>query len=75
MIRELREYWVLFSKQYNNDRLKKFKQGLVHEKILDINDNRGFSVIACELYLKNGINHVLMGLRDRKYIDGISRFL
>lgn len=75
MIRELREYWVLFSKQYNNDRLKNLKEELVRKKILDLTDKTAFSIIACDHYLKNGIDHVLMGLRNKKYIDEISRIL
>ncbi|EJG01450.1 aldo/keto reductase [Flavobacterium sp. F52] len=75
MLRELRNYWVLFSKEFNNKRLESLQQELVHKGILDSNDKREFPVLACNFYLKNGIDHVLMGLRNKKYIDEITEIL
>jgi aryl-alcohol dehydrogenase-like predicted oxidoreductase len=75
IVYKLMDIWILYSKRDNSLRLAKFKETLTNKGIIDKADSREFSVIACDSYLKTGISHVLMGMRDKKYIDKILSLL
>lgn len=68
---KLSEYWVLYSKKYITERSKELKEKLKLDGVIKNNDSRKISVIACENYLSNGIDHVLVGMRKKKYIDDL----
>ena len=68
---KLSEYWVLYSKKYITERSKELKEKLKLDGVIKSNDSRKISVIACENYLSNGIDHVLVGMRKKKYIDDL----
>jgi aryl-alcohol dehydrogenase-like predicted oxidoreductase len=68
---KLSEYWVLYSKKYITERSKELKEKLKLDGIIKNNDSRKISVIACENYLSNGIDHVLVGMRKKKYVDDL----
>lgn len=74
-LNELREYWVLFSKISNQNRLDSLKLKLYKEGILDKMDKRDFSLILAENYLNSGIDAVLMGLRRKDYINKVKILL
>ena len=75
MIKELSDYWVLFSKKSITERALKLKTELIKKGVIDVKDNRKLSVIACESYLKDGIDHVLVGMRKKKYIDDFAEII
>lgn len=73
---DLKYYWALFSKSYNQERLEVLKEKLIEKNIIQYNDKRDFSVILVEHYLNiGGIDSVLMGLTKKKYVDKIKFFL
>lgn len=41
------------------------------KSIIDINNVRNFPKTACEYFLNEGVNHVLVRLRSKKYINDI----
>jgi hypothetical protein len=43
------------------------KNKLKQEKIIKKNDDRDISLIACENYLNEGLDHVLVDMRNKKY--------
>jgi len=42
---------------------------LVSAGLIPADDQRNLSVVACEQYLKAGIDHVLVGMRKKAYVD------
>ncbi len=71
IIKELREYWLLYSKRNITQRAYQLRNSLVSSKIINESDKRNLSIIACEKYIESGINHVLVGMRKKKYIDDL----
>lgn len=74
-LRILRDYWLIFSKYDNQERLNILKSKLYDENILIKNDTTDFSLLLTENYLKSGIDTVLMGLRKKEYIDKIKNII
>jgi aryl-alcohol dehydrogenase-like predicted oxidoreductase len=54
------------------NRTRNFYLKMVDEKILTSEDTRPLPVQACDYYLKSGINHVLTGMRSKKYVDELA---
>lgn len=75
LLNDLRNYWIIFSKNNNQDRLNNLKDKLYTEGILSKNDKRDFSLILAENYLNSGVDTVLMGLTKKEYIDRIKNIL
>ncbi len=75
MIYRLSEYWILYSKKYITERSGNLKNKLKFEGVIKKNDNRDISLIACENYLNSGIDHVLVGMRKKKYVDNLLNLL
>ncbi len=69
LVSELEKYWVLYSKKYISERVLILKESLIAKGVIIENDERDFSCLACEKYLADGIDHVLVGMRKRSYID------
>jgi len=69
LIEKLTFYWKAYSKQLISKRANILMEELVSNNILEKKDKRDFSLIACEKYLKDGINHILVGLRKSEYVD------
>lgn len=69
IIEELLNYWVLYSKRYITERTIQLKNSLFDKGIFKENDARDFSLVACEKYLNDGIQHILVGMRKKEYID------
>lgn len=74
-IRQLRNYWIIFSKKDNQKRLNILKENLYNDGTIGRNDSRDLSVILAENYIQEGVDTVLMGLRKREYIDKIKNIL
>jgi aryl-alcohol dehydrogenase-like predicted oxidoreductase len=66
---ELKYHWELYSKKLITERANNLKQRLLELDVIDSNDTRDLSAIACDYYLSKGIDHVLVGLRKKKYIE------
>lgn len=60
------QYTYLFMQQ----RTSKFKKQLYEQALIPSLDN-SLTQQACQKYLNDGIDHVLVGLRSKKYIDDI----
>jgi len=76
IINNLKNYWHVFSLYDNQDRLNDLKNTLSNQGIIDKNYKGNFSSYLAGLYLENsGINSILMGLREKKYVDGIKNLL
>ena len=75
ILRDLRNYWIIFSKYDNQNRLDNLKDKLYNEKKIIKNDNRDFSLTLAEKYIEKGIDTVLMGLTKKNYIDKIKSIL
>src|SRR5690606_27468337 len=63
---KLKNYWLLFSKRSITERALELKNSLVNKGVFDKEDTRDFSLMACERYLNDGLNHVLVGMRKEK---------
>ncbi|MDC8098613.1 aldo/keto reductase [Chryseobacterium rhizosphaerae] len=76
IINNLKNYWHIFSLYDNQDRLNDLKNTLYNQGIINKNYKGNFSSYLAGLYLENsGINSILMGLREKKYVDGIKNLL
>jgi aryl-alcohol dehydrogenase-like predicted oxidoreductase len=75
IITELFGYWVLYSKKSITTRVFELKASLTSNEVFTNNDNRNISLMSCENYLKNGIDHVLVGMRKKEYIDDLKSLL
>lgn len=59
----------LLSKRNMSLRAREYQVELVSKGILDGHDNRPLAVQCVDSYLKAGIDHVLIGMRDPRYVD------
>lgn len=75
IINKLSWYWILFSKKYITQRANELKNAMVSKGELLKNDDRDISLIACDNYLNRGIDHVLVGMRNNKYVDNLLSLL
>lgn len=69
ILKSLIDYWVLYSKMDISKRSEKLKREL------NINDSRDISLVSCENYLKDGIDHVLVGMRKEQYVKKLKSLL
>jgi len=67
--RELQYYWSLYSKASITQRASNLKKELITKGVFDKADKRDISLMACEIYLNNGIDHVLVGMRKKEYVE------
>ncbi|MDR6459271.1 aryl-alcohol dehydrogenase-like predicted oxidoreductase [Chryseobacterium vietnamense] len=76
VLNNLKNYWHVFSLYDNQERLNNLKVFLDSQGIIDKNYKGNFSSYLAGLYLENsGINSVLMGLREKKYVDSVKYLL
>lgn len=69
LINLLKNQWDLFIKYNNNVRLINLKQEM------GINEKEEFMKYLYNHYQNKGIDHIMMGLRDKKYFEAISKFI
>jgi aryl-alcohol dehydrogenase-like predicted oxidoreductase len=50
---------------------RRIRSHLIREKKISDSDDRSLQYIACECYLNWGVDHVLVGMRDVKYVDNL----
>ena len=76
IVDNLKNYWYVFSLYDNQERLNDLKDTLANKGIIDKNYKGNFSSYLAGKYLENpGIDSVLMGLREKKYVDSIKYLL
>jgi aryl-alcohol dehydrogenase-like predicted oxidoreductase len=76
IVNNLKNYWHVFSLYDNQERLNDLKDTLANQGIIDKNYKGNFSSYLAVQYLENsGIDSVLMGLREKKYVDSIKYLL
>lgn len=76
ILNNLKNYWHVFSMYDNQERLNDLKDSLDNQGIIDKNYKGNFSSYLAGLYLQDsGINSVLIGLREKKYVDSIKYLL
>jgi len=69
---ELRRIAKLYAKKKLTQRAHTLRQQMIEQGKIDKNDNRLLSVIACQIYLEEGINHVLVGMKRPEYVKILS---
>jgi aryl-alcohol dehydrogenase-like predicted oxidoreductase len=69
---DLYEAATLCSRRTMTQKTLEFQRMLTSEGTIQRNDHRPLPVVACELYLNSGIDHVLMGMRKREYVNMVS---
>lgn len=74
-VKELSSYWKAYSKALITQRAGILKEQLISKGKLNKTDKRDLSLIACDKYLKEGINHVIVGMRKREYVDKLKSIL
>jgi hypothetical protein len=67
----LRQGVTLYTKRSMTQKARAFRQQMIEQGIIAQNDDRSLPVIACQNYLGAGINHVLVGMRNRQYVDSL----
>lgn len=66
------EACVLSAKKCMTERIKLLEQELIDLKVVS-RSSRSFSYNICNYYLSKGINHVLVGMRNVKYVDDMKQ--
>lgn len=69
IVKELTSYWKAYAKKSITNRAVNLKKDLISKGEIEKKDVRDFSLIACEKYLDDGINHILVGMRKIHYIN------
>ncbi|MFL0087868.1 aldo/keto reductase [Tenacibaculum maritimum] len=67
--KHLQYHWSLYSKASITQRASNLKKELVINGVFNKEDKRDISLMACENYLSQGINHVLVGMRKKEYVE------
>jgi hypothetical protein len=47
------------------------RQSLSDRGLIAVDNGRSLASLACEAYVNAGIDHVLVGMRSRGYVDGL----
>jgi len=68
---KLYEYSLLYSKKSMTHKAIVLQREMIRKGIIGKDDTRSLPVIACETYINSGIDHVLVGMRNTKYVDGL----
>ncbi len=71
IINTLYKYCIRFAEITMTKKCKILVQRLIDKGIFKSNDTRPIPLKACEYYLSAGIDHVLVGLRSKKYVDDL----
>ena len=67
--RKMYDATVIHSKRERAQRTIEFCNALVSQGVIDQCDKRPLPVIACGFYLDSGVDHVLVGMREKKYVE------
>ncbi len=69
--RKLYQFANLYAKKTMTQSALTFRRKMITTGVIRSDDQRPLPVIACESYLKSGIDHVLMGMRSVKYVESV----
>lgn len=59
----------LYSRRHMTVKAREFQEKMIVQGVLNRFDSRPLSVQAISYYLEQGIDHVLVGMRDQTYVD------
>lgn len=60
---------IMCSRKAMTERTMNFRNMLISSGRIHRDDHRPLPLIACEIYLNSGIDHVLVGMRKAEYVD------
>ncbi|WP_291960116.1 aldo/keto reductase [Maribacter sp.] len=75
LLEKLNFYWCMYAKKQMTEDSKNLRKDLVLKKEILDEKNKNISLLACEKYMEDGIEHVLMGLREKNYVDSIKKLI
>jgi aryl-alcohol dehydrogenase-like predicted oxidoreductase len=58
----------LFARRRLSHKAAQIKKQMIKEGVFDADDSRPLSQLACETYLNQGIDHVLVGMKKNNYV-------
>ncbi|WP_027393249.1 aldo/keto reductase [Aquimarina latercula] len=74
LLNELRTHWYTYTKKQLTENALRLKNDLINRKIISANTTKPLTEIALDYYFnKSGINHVLVGMKNIKYIDQLRK--
>lgn len=62
---------LAYTKMNSNEQVIQLRASLEDNMEILKNDPRPFSTALCERYLSDGLDHVLIGMRHKKYVDAL----
>ena len=75
ILNELRMYWYLYSKKTLTENALKLKNELITKQIISSDDKGSLTEIALHHYFnKCKIDHVLVGMKNIKYVEQLKKF-
>ena len=66
---KLYRYALLYSKRMMTAQGHALRQSLSDRGLIAVDNDRSLASLACEAYVNAGIDHVLVGMRSRGYVD------
>jgi aryl-alcohol dehydrogenase-like predicted oxidoreductase len=68
---ELQRHATLYSRRVITERALALRRQMIEQGIIGKDDPRPMATIACEKYLSCGIDHVLVGMKNIKYVESL----
>jgi aryl-alcohol dehydrogenase-like predicted oxidoreductase len=68
---KLKQLVILYARRSMTRQARALRQRLIEQGLIAPHDTRPLPLIACQSYLNAGIDHVLVGMRTPKYVDGL----
>lgn len=69
---QLQQIVKLYAKRSMTIKARQFRQQLIEQGLITADDRCSLPLLACQSYLNAGIDHVLVGMRQPQYVDGLS---
>jgi aryl-alcohol dehydrogenase-like predicted oxidoreductase len=69
LYRKLYTYAVAYSRRALTLNAIRFRDGMIARGLIDKADGRPLPLLACDYYLRAGVDHVLVGMRRPEYVD------
>lgn len=71
LFEDLRIAAVQFTRNLMSERAATIKEKLVLDGLVPKNSSESLAKLACESCLQSGLNHVLVGMRSKQYVDDL----
>lgn len=72
---DLYEVATELSRKEMNQKANGFRSELEDNGVISPQDQRPLSLILCQLYLEAGVDHILVGMRNKTYVEDLSPLL